>query len=156
MAKNTNNNSKTTKTVEPVTKTLVKNENSKKKATTSTTPSITTKLSNNKKEITLTIEPVVAGPLNAPVTFSIDKKTNGSGSGQAGKKRGTYSQNLWALEFREGGEGSNKFLANVGEVYATRDAARDALADVRNGFYGTYTKGDVRLAKYTFTRVDQS
>jgi hypothetical protein len=152
MAKNTNNNSKTTKTVEPINKTPAKNDNSKKKATTSTTPSVTTKLSKNKKEITLTIEPVVAGPLNAPVTFSIDKKNSGSGSGQAGKKRGSYTQNLWALEFRDG----NKFVPEAEQVYLTRDEARDALIDTRRGYYGNVKRGDVRLAKYTLSRVDHA
>lgn len=142
MAKNTNTNSKT-KTLEPVSKTPVKNDNSKKKGTsTKNTKSADSFLNDLSKQLGTKVT----------TTQTATTKTTGTGSGQTGKKRGSYSQNLWALEFREG----DSYSADPREVYLTRDEAREALADVRNGFYGTYTKGDARLAKYTFTRVDQS
>jgi hypothetical protein len=147
MAKNTNNNSKTTKTVEPVIKTPTKNDNSKKKGTSTTNTKSADSFPND-------LSKQVGTKMTTAQT--VTTKTTGTGSGQTGKKRGSYSQNLWAIEFREGGEGSDKYLADPNEVYVTRDEARDALADVRKGYFGPLKRGDARLAKYTFTRVDQS
>ncbi len=144
MAKNSNNNSKTstTKTTvnPPVTK--VTNDNSKKKNTTTlNTKSVDTFFNDLSKQLGTK----VTTTQTATVT-----KSNGSGGNQAGKKRGSYSQNLWAIEFREG----DKYLAHPHEVYVSRDEAREALDFFRGET--NYKKGNARLAKYTFNRADHS
>lgn len=135
MAKNSNNNSKTNTTKTKVTTPVLKNDNSKKN----------TKEVNNQITDTFFNSNTKTTPVTAPVT-----KTTGSGSNQAGKKRGAYSQNLWAIEFRDG----NKYLAEPNEVYLSRDDAREALDFFRGE--ENYKKGDARLAKYTFNRADHS
>ena len=130
MAKNTNSNSKTSTTKKTVAPSVV--NSTTKKSTKSVNEQITDTFFNSNTK-------------TPPVT-----KNTGSGSNQLGKKRGSYAQNLWAIEFRVG----DKYLASPIEVYLSRDDAREAL----NFFRGesNYQKGDARLAKYTFSRADHS
>lgn len=104
----------------------------------------------NKKKGKLTVNMTSSTP--APTTtFSLnDNKKVGSGANQAGKKRGSYNKNLWAIEFRTG----DQYLSGSDDVYTSRDEARIAL-----NFYRTeenYKVGDARLAKYVFSAVDKS
>jgi hypothetical protein len=139
------NEQKNTKTVQTKTKTTTS------PSFTAVSPSsATVKLSKNKKELVITTKSP-APVTTPPATFSLnDNKKVGSGANQAGKRRGSYNKNLWAIEFRAG----DQYLSGSDDVYTSRDEARIALNLYRTE--ENYKVGDARLAKYVFSAVDKS
>jgi hypothetical protein len=126
---NTNTNSKTKKSTTPTEDTLIYSTtttNTKKKPTT-------VKAASTQK--------------TTPVPVTINK--TGSGSNQAGKKRGQYTNNLWFVESSEDGK---KWVVEQ-EFFESRDEARDAVID---RFRGQYPDERFRVAKYVFNNIDRS
>lgn len=149
MAKNTNTNSKkNTKSVEDtVLYATTANKNTKKKTTKPTTfVGSNTKSTKSTTTATDTTKKVTA---SAVTTSLNDNKKTGSGGNQIGKKRGSYSKNLWLVLSSQDGK---KWDVEQ-EFFESRDEAREAMV-VR--FRGQYPNEKFRLAKYVFSSVDKA
>ena len=109
-------------------------------------PVASVKFNKNKGELTVNM----TSPTPAPTTtFSLnDNKKVGSGANQAGKKRGSYTNNLWVVESSNDGK---KWIPDE-LVFVSRDSARSKVNDYRNN----YSDERFRVAKYVFTAVDKS
>lgn len=137
---------KTTNTSKTVTstKTTPVNNNSKV-ATTST------------KKTTPTLDKVVAailtGNTNTKTTTTTTKKMppTHSAYNQLGKKRGSYSQNIWVIEASEDGKKWSP-SADSYTFYKSRDEAREDVISLRSDDVAVR----FRVAKYTFTAVSHS
>lgn len=141
--KKTTNTSKTTTS----TKTTPVNNNSKA-ASTST------------KKTTPTVDKVVAAILtgNTNTKQQTTKKLPPTHSAyhQLGKKRGSYSQNIWVIEQSKDGKKWNPAEDSY-IFYKTRDQAQGDVSSLRSGDDNRYdSRLRFRVAKYTFTSVSKA
>ena len=172
--KNTNSKSATSKTTAS-TKTTPVNNNSKTKKTTVTFADKAVEAFFNSTKNTKTVEPVNNKSTTKKTTVantdsvSIKSLTNAYNYGtkqqttkkmppthsaynQLGKKRGSYSQNIWVIEASKDGKKWSPSDDSY-TFYNSRDEARDDVASLRSG---DDTVLRFRVAKYTFTAVSHS
>jgi hypothetical protein len=143
------------------------NNNSKtsKKTTVSKTTVAFVSTSNDNKKAPkgkLTVTPPTKTPVSIDVApASIEKvsatstKTKGSGSNQLGKKRGTYTNNIWVLEYKNQNE--KTFTPDLFDgIFESRDLGREAVQVARDYARNEKLNETYRLAKYVLASVDHS